>query len=785
MVLAPVMPSSTGRDEEAAVVTGVVSGPGAGYIGRRLPRREDGRLVTGHGTFAGDLAPERLAHLAVLRSPIARGRIRFLELDAVRALPGVLAAWGASDLSDCAANLPDAVAGVVSKPRPLLAGAEVRHVGDPIAVVVAETPYLAADAVQAIPVDLDPLPGSGGVCEAAAPGAPLVHSDVPANLGGRIVRQTGDVDAAFGAGVVVERGRFFMGRVAGAALEPRTATATWEGDRLTLWTSTSGHFRVRDALVSVLGLDRSAVRVLVPDVGGSFGAKGTAYPEEVLVGLAARRLGRPVRYTGSRSEDMASTNQAHGIVLDLQLATDSDGRLRGLRGTLLYPLGAYAVGGVPERPLQHLLSAYRLPAVRLELRAYFTNTAPTGAIRGGGRPVGNFGIERMMDRLARRLGIDPLELRRRNLVGVHEMPYDTGLEFGTVRTIYDSGDFPRLLEAAANGVGYPDLRRRQRDGEPIGVAVSLFTESTGLGSAEAARARIEPGGRAVFFAGSAPGGQGHLTTLAQVGAERLSWPLQRVEVVAGDSSAVAGRLPTGGSRTAVEAGNAVARAAAAARTALRERAGELLEADAADVEIAPEGAWVQGTPARRLALRELVGDGLEVAEVFEGRTSTFASGAVAVVAEVDPETCAPAVRRCVFAHDSGREINPMVVEGQVHGGYAHGVGYALYEEAAYEDGGNFLTSTFLDYPLVTAPELSAEPEVLTLATLTAHNPEGFKGTGESGAVPTPGAVANAVEDALHQLGHRVSVDDLPITPDRLFELMREDADRQPGRRPDA
>lgn len=762
-------------------MTGATSGLAGGYIGWRVPRREDVRLVTGRGAYAGDLAPERLAHMAVLRSPIPHGQIRSLELDAVRAMPGVLAAWGAADLSDCAADLPDIVAGIVRRPRPLLAGAEVRHVGDPIAVVVAETQYLAADAVQAIMVELEPLPGSGGVGEAEAAGGPLVHSDVEANLGGRIVRQTGDVDSAFGAAAVVERGRFAMGRVAGAALEPRTATAVWEEERLTIWTSTSGHYRVRDALVSVLGLDAGAVRVLVPDVGGSFGVKGTAYPEELLVGVAARRLGRPVRYVGSRSEDMASTNQAHGIVLDLELAADHDGRLTGLRGTLLYPLGAYAVGGVPERPLQHLLSAYRLPAVRLELRAYFTNTAPTGAVRGGGRPVGNFGIERMMDRLARRLGMDPLELRRRNVVGPDEMPYDTGLEFGSSRTVYDSGDFPRLLEAAANSVGYADLRRRQRGGEPIGVAVSLFTESTGLGSAEAARARIEADGRAVFFAGSAPGGQGHLTTLAQVGAERLGWPLELVEVVTGDSSAVTGRLPTGGSRTAVEAGNAVARAATAARTALRERAGELLEADAADVEVAPEGAWVRGAPARSLALRELVGDNLEVAEAFEGRTSTFASGAVAVVVEVDPDTCAPAVRRCVFAHDSGREINPMLVEGQVHGGYAHGVGYALYEEAAYEAGGNLLASTFLDYALVTAPEVTAEPEVLTLATLTTHNPEGFKGAGESGAVPIPGAVANAVEDALHQLGHRVSVDALPITPDRLFELMHGTPAAGPGR----
>jgi carbon-monoxide dehydrogenase large subunit len=750
-----------------------------GCIGRPLRRREDERLITGRGCYAGDVPLAGLAHLSVLRSPLPHARIRSVDLAAARSLPGVLGAWAAADLAEVAGPMPDRVAGVVRKQRPVLAEGEVRYVGEPIAVVVAETAYAAADAAQAIVVDLDPLPAVGGVEEAAREGAPAVHDDVAGNLAGTIVREKDDVEAAF-RGAVVERGRFTVGRIAGAAIEPRTVTAAWEGggaargrrppgDRLTVWTSTSGHFRVRDALAAVLGLDKGAVRVLAPDVGGSFGSKGTAYPEEVLVAIASRRLGRPVRYSGSRSEDLASTNQAHGVVLDLELAADPDGRLRGLRGTVLHPLGAYATGGVPERPLQHLLSAYRLPAVRLELRAYFTNTAPTAAIRGGGRPVGNFGIERMMDRLARRLGLDPLELRRRNLVRPDEMPYDTGLPFAGSPIVYDGGDFPALLEAAASALGYQELRRRQGDGEPLGVGLTLFVESTGLGNPEPARVRIEPDGRARVFAGSAPGGQSHLTTLAQVGADRLGWPVEQVEAIAGDSTAVPGSGPTGGSRTAVELGNAVARAAASARRALRERAAELMEADPADVEVFPEAARVRGAPARSLALAEVVGDGLEVSEVFEGGGSTFASGAVGVVVEVDPETFSPTIRRCVFAHDSGREINPMVVEGQVHGGYAHGLGYALYEEAVYEPGGAFLSTTFLDYAVPTAPEVAAVPEVLALPTSTAHNPEGFKGAGESGAVGTPGAVANAIEDALRRWRPEATVDDLPITPNRLFQ----------------
>jgi len=752
-------------------MTSSEAAPAGGPIGRRMRRLEDARLVTGGGRYAGDVRLPGLAHLAVLRSPLPHARIRSLELDVARSLPGVLAAWGAADLPEVAAGMPDQVPGIEARPRAVLAAGEVRYAGEAIAVVVAETAYAAADAVEAVAVDLEPLPAVAGVLEAAGDGAPLVHADVAGNLAGTIVRLKGDPAAAFGPGAVVERGRFSMARIAAAAMEPRTGTAEWRDGVLTLWASTAGHYRIRDAVASVLALDPAQVRVLAADVGGSFGSKVVAYPEDVLVAAAARRLGRPVRYTLSRSDDLASTNQAHGVVLDLELAAQADGRLRGLRGTVSFPVGAYAAGGVPERPLQHLLGAYRLPAVRLELRAYFTNTAPTAAVRGGGRPVGNYGIERIVERLARRLDLDPLELRRRNLVQPEEMPYDTGMDFGSSRIVYDSGDFPRLLESAAAALGYEELRQRQEAGAPFGVGLTVFTESTGLGGAEAARARVEPTGRAVFFAASAPGGQGHETTLAQVGAERLGWPVEQVEVVAGDSWAVPGRAPTGGSRTAVEAGNAVGLAAAAARRALRDRAAAMLEADPADIEVSPDGGWVRGSPARRIAIAELVGeDGLQADEVFEAGASTFASGAVGVVVTVDPETLAPAVVRCVFAHDSGREINPMVVEGQVHGGYAHGLGYALFEEAAYDADSNPVASSFLDYAIVTAAEVSVEPEVIALPTATSHNPQGFKGVGESGAVPIPGAVAAAVEDALRRLGRGGAVDAVPITPCRLFDL---------------
>ena len=469
-------------------MTSAEPAPAARYVGRRLRRFEDARLVTGGGCYAGDVRLPGLTHMAVLRSALPHARIRSLNLEAARSLPGVLGAWGAADVTEVGAGMPDRVPGIRAQPRHVLAAGEVRYVGEPIAVVVAETAYIAADAIEAIAVEMDPLPAVADVLEAGGERAPLVHAAVPGNLAGVIVRIKGDPDAAFGAGAVVERGRFSMARIAAAAMEPRTGTAAWRDGVLTLWASTAGHFRVRDAVASTLALDPERVHVLAADVGGSFGSKVIAYPEDILAAAATRRLGRPVRYTLSRSEDLASTSQAHGIELELELAADADGRLRGLRGTVAFPVGAYAAGGVPERPLQHLLGAYRLPAVGLELRALFTNTAPTGAVRGGGRPVGNFGIERMMDRLARRLDMDPVDLRRRNLIPPAEMPYDTGVEFGGSPIVYDSGDFPRLLDSAAAALGYDELRLRQRAGERIGVGLTLFTEATGLGGPEAASA---------------------------------------------------------------------------------------------------------------------------------------------------------------------------------------------------------------------------------------------------------------------------------------------------------
>jgi carbon-monoxide dehydrogenase large subunit len=422
----------------------------------------------------------------------------------------------------------------------------------------------------------------------------------------------------------------------------------------------------------------------------------------------------------------------------------------------------------------HAMSAYRMPAFDVEVVARHSDTPPAAHIRGGGRPVGNFGIERMMDRLARRLGLDPIELRRRNLIGPADMPYETGLN----AFIYDGGDYPRLLDLAVERIGVPDVRRRQKAGEPVGVGVAMCIESTGIGMAEPSRVALMADGTARVFVGSTPQGQGHQTFVAQVAADRLGWPIERVEVHAGDSRDVPFSFVTAGSRSALEVGNSVALSAATARRMLLERASQKLEVAAEDLVIDADGAGVRGVPDRRVSLQDLIGDGLEAMEVWDSKgKKAWASSCHAAVLSVDVETGAVDIERYVIAHDSGRPINPMTLDGQLHGGYAHGLGYALFEEALYSGDGNFQSPSFLDYTVVSAPELRAEPELIHTETHSTHNPEGFRGAGEAGTIAVPAAIANAIEDALYAMGYEVAVDSVPVTPMKLWNLMRSSSRR--------
>ncbi len=724
-------------------------------------RLEDPPLLRGEARFAADHRPAGLAHLAVVRSPLPHGLLGRIDAAAARRSPGVLAVWTADDLPPGARLTAAVPPGVEARPRPLLAQGRVRYVGEPLAVVVADDRGTAADAAQRVEVELDPLPGVGGVETALGPDARPIHEDMVSNLAGSVRRAFGDAERAF-AGARRVAATFRLARVSGGYLEPRAVTAEpAPGGGLVVHTSTQWVFGVRDAIAEALGMERSRVRVLAPSVGGAFGAKGMPYPEEVLAAFAALRLGRPVQWVASRSEDTPATAQSHGTVLDLELAADPDGRLRGLRGRVLHDLGAYAASGSMQVDNigSHLSGAYRLPALDVRFDLVYTNEVPTGFIRGGGREVGIFAVERLMDLLARELGLDRFEIRRRNLVRPEEMPYATGYAGARGPTVLDGGDYAALLDRARELAGSP--------GEGEGMGVACFVEATGIGQPERARLRVGGDGRVTAWIGTTPQGQGHRTVAARLVAERLGWPVDRVRVVSGDSAAVDFSSNTSASRSAVEMGNAVARAAHAARRRLLELAAERLEVDPADVVLGPWGAEVRGVPTRTLPLDQLVGDGLEVAEVHDpGGRRAYAAGCAVAVVRVDPETGAVRPVRYVMVHDVGRPLHARIVEGQAQGGFAHGLGYALFEEAAYAADGGFLSPTFLDYLIPTAPDVP-EPVIAHLDTPALSNPEGLRGAGEGGAIPVAAVILSAVEDALQRQGVEAFWDRLPLTPEAV------------------
>jgi carbon-monoxide dehydrogenase large subunit len=739
-----------------------------------MRRVEDQRLITGQGRYAGDIKLDGLVHIAFCRSTLPHARIGAVDRSAAVGMPGVIAVWTADDLPEVAAGLSDfGPAGIEQRGRPILNRDEVNYVGEAYAMVIAETSYQAQDAAEQVAPDFDPLPGVGDVTSATAPGAPTVHADMKSNIAQSASTTYGDIKAAFAAGNVTAKIRLTTARVAGAAMEPRTVTATPDSETggIKMWTSTQNVFGVKGAVASCLGIDEANVRVLAEDVGGGFGAKGSVFPEEVLTALAAWRLKRPVRWVASRSEDGATTAQGHGSLMELELAADRMGKLTGLRGQLIHDVGAYAGSGTgqPGIIVGHMISAYVLPAMDVAHQLVYTNAVPSGFIRGGGRPLGNYGMERVMDRLARKLNLEPAELRRRNLIQPEQIPYTTGFPAGRSGYVYDSGDYPRLMELALDKLGREPA---QADGRLVGVGVACCVESTGFGRGEPAKIRLSKDGIADVYVGSTPQGQGHETMVALVVAEKLGWPFDKIRVTAGDTRHVPFALLTAGSRSAVMVGSAAAKAGAAMRKQVLERAGDALEADVRDMVLEDGVIGVRGAPARQMPATDVLPDeGLEAFESFDPkRPLAFSSGCHAAVVAVDPETGEVEVLRYVIAHDTGKPINPVTLEGQLHGGYAHGLGYALYEAAIYDADGSYRTASFLDYTIVSTGEVG-EPELVHIETPTDANPDGFKGAGESGTIPVPAAIANAVEDALRKRRPDAVVDRLPITSDRIVELL--------------
>lgn len=712
--------------------------------------------------------------------------------EAARRLAGVVAVLTAADLPALTdATVPPLVPAPGFRPyrQPVLASATVRHAGEAVAVVVADDPYRAADAAQRVQVAYEPAPAAATVAAALAPGAPRVHPDWPDNVAGRTEGGVGDAAAALARADCVVAGRFVYPRVAGMPLEPRGVLAAADATGLlTVWTSTQVPFAVRSAVAAALGLAEERVRVIAPEVGGGFGAKGHVYAEEILVPAVARHLGRPIKWVETRAEHFLTAAADRDQVHQARLGFTREGLILAVETAFTRDHGAYPTLGeaITWNTINHLPGPYRVPHYRAVGLNVVTHKPFAAAYRGAGRPEAAFVIERLLDRAARRLGLDPAELRRRNLIRPDEMPYRTGLTYRDGAAVaYDPADYPAAFARLLALVGYEERRREQQarrgSAHPLGIGLAAYVEGTGLGPFEGAEVRVDPDGTVFVHVGVGAQGQAHETTLAQVAADALGVAVEQVVVVGGDTQVVGFGMGTIASRVAAVAGPAVARAAGEVAERARRVAAELLECAAEDIVVAGGRAHVRGAPDRGVPLARLaraaVGSralaatgmpGLQACAFFYPASVTWAFGAHAAVVEVDAEAGAVRLLRYAAVHDCGRPINPVVVEGQIHGGVAQGIGTALSEELVYDEAGTLLTGSFMEYGLPRAadlPPLVAEH----LDFPSPVNPLGIKGVGESGVIAPAAAIANAVEDALADRG--VEIDRVPLTPGRLWQAL--------------
>jgi len=761
-------------------------------LGASPRRKEDVRLLTGAGRFVDDVVRPGAAHLGVVRAVHAHARLRAVDLAAARARPGVLAAWSAADLPGVGAALAAAWGGT-HKGRPfavpILAREQVRYVGEAVAVVVAETPVQLADALEAVRVEYEPLPALASV-ETATTSTTRVHEGWADNTTLPVSARVGDAEAGFARAEVIVGGRFRHPRLAAVPIETRGAIAWREAETgaLVIWASIQNPYRLRDATAAALALPAESIRVLVPDVGGGFGPKGDVYPDEILVAAAALRLGRPVRWSESRREDFMALGHDREQVHDARLGLTADGRIAALETSFLADVGAYPAqgDGLTLNTVNHLPGPYRVPAYRGSGNSVVTTKTLNAAYRAAGRPEAVFVMERLMDLAARRAGLDPAELRRRNLVRPEEMPYRPGLTYKDgVPVTYDPGDFPAAFERALTLLDYEGWRRRQKaqgaGARRLGVGVACYAQGTGLGPYEGATVRVDPSGKVYVFIGVAAQGQGHATTLAQVAATELGAAWDDVIVVGGDTERFPIGMGTGGSRVMVNSGPAVASAAREVRAKAARVAAELLECAAEDVRIEASRAFVAGLPDRAVplgrlahaavkskALRGTPDPTLNACTYFYPDTVTWAFGVQAAVVEVDVDTGAARLLAYAIVHDPGRAINPAIVEGQLQGGAAQGIAAGLLEEIVYDADGQLLTGSLMDYAVPRADVLPPLPVTLD-EHRSAINPLGVKGVGESGAIGGAAAIANAIEDAVAELG--VTIHEVPVTPARLWALL--------------
>jgi carbon-monoxide dehydrogenase large subunit len=739
-------------------------------LGNRVARREDPALLTGHGTYVDNLALEHAACVTYVRSTLAHGRITGIAVDEARSFPGVLGVFTAADL-----DLPDLVPfGAPSHPmsRPVLARDTVRFVGEPIVAVVTESPAIAEDAAELVWIDYEPLDAVIDA-EESLRGETLLFPEADNNVCMRF--EPRDRVADFSDAEVIVRHRFVNQRVAACPIETRTAAAWWEDDRLVAYVSCQGGHPIRDEFARFYGLEHDQVRVVVPDVGGGFGAKAAIYPEQLVLAELARRVGRPVRWSETRTENMQAMNHGRGQIQEIEIGGRRDGTITAYRLTVVQDAGAYPMIGavLPFMTRMMVTGTYAIPSAEFSSHSVCTNATPVGAYRGAGRPEAAAAIERAVDLFAAEIGADPAEVRRTNLVSADAFPYTTA-----IGTVYDSGNYPEALDRALEAAGYDELRaeqaRRREADDPklLGIGLSCYVEITALDAGgEYGSVELRGDGSVLAKTGSSPYGQGHHTTWAMLISERLGIPMDRIEVIHGDTDLVPSGSITGGSRSVQIAGSAINDAAGKLADVARDQAADLLEAAPDDVVLTEGRFHVAGTPAVSLGWDDIAATSTETLvglSGFEASSPTFPFGAHVAVVEIDRDTGDVRLVRHIACDDAGRIINPLIVEGQVHGGLAQGIAQALYEEVRYDEDGNPLTSTFADYEVISATELPMF-ELVPMETPTPINPLGAKGIGESGTIGSTPAVQNAVVDAVSHLGVRHI--DLPCTPERVWHAI--------------
>lgn len=772
------------------------------YFGERIKRNEDPRLLTGQALFVDDVDLPGMGHIAFVRSPYAHARIKSIDASAARDMAGVYAVYTAEDLGDYwrtgVLNVsPPPIENAVFHERmhPILAKEKVRHVGEVVVCVVAESRYLAEDAVHQILVDYEPLPVHIDNEKALAKDAALIHEDLDSNVAAHIVQTKGDYEKAKAKADLVISREFDYDRGTAAAMENRGIVASWDSkaDKMTIWDTTQAPVIIRNGIAGMLGLSEQQVRLIAPFIGGGFGPKILMfYPEEMLLPWISMQLNRPVKWIEDRAENFYSTTQERGQEHKSELALSKDGTILGVKDVFLFDSGAYDPYGltVPLNTQCTLLNLYVIPNYYSEFTAVFTNKPIVSPYRGAGRQHGVFVMERLLDIAAKELGMDKAEIRRKNFIPPEDFPHNHGIIFQDFTELtYDSGNYEPLLDRALEMIDYEKFYKEmkpkaQKEGKKLGLGLVCYVEGTGIGPYEGARIQVQANGRVSVASGIGTQGQGHFTSFAQIVADQLGVKVTDVDLVTGDTDQFHWGVGTFASRGATVAGNAINNAAVAVRKKILAKAVEEFEGEVTEdqLELVDGNVQIIGAPETAIPLGELAHKanplrgavkagtepGLEATDYFGPEMGATASGAHAMIVEVDEETMQIEIKKYVIVHDCGEVINPLILDGQIHGGVAQGLGNAFYEELVFDEMGQISNASFMDYLLPTSldvPRMETEHKV----TPSPLNDLGIKGAGEAGAIPVGPLFAQAIEDALELEGFEIR--EIPLSPLKLWELV--------------